>query len=61
MGHAFTNHYDSPTLREENSKLLSTLSVQEVSKEGDDEYAALKLLMQRIELIAPVAARRVRS
>lgn len=55
---AFTSRYDSPTSREENSKLLPTISFHAIRKDDDDDHAVPKSLVEGIEKITPVAASR---
>lgn len=53
---AFNPNYDSPTRREENIKILSTLSLTSTRGTERDHHAALKELIERIELLATMSA-----
>lgn len=56
MVRTFTTRYDSPTRVEENSVLLSSLTLQATRQEDDDDHADLKSLVERIEQLIPVVA-----
>lgn len=58
MLQAFGVRYDSPTRREDNSKLLAAFSFVTFKKIDDDDHQALNRLVERIETITPVAALR---
>lgn len=58
---AFSAWYDSPTMREYNSKILLTISLSGTRGAEKDEHAALKVQNEIIELLAPIAAIRNRD
>lgn len=53
---AFNSWYDSPIWREENSNFLPSLPLASTSGSEKDDHAGLKALIERIELLAPIAA-----
>lgn len=52
----FKEKYDSPTPREETRKIMSSLSLTLKRGIGKDDHAALKSLIERREVLAPMIA-----
>lgn len=54
----FNARYDSPTRREHNTKISSSLFLASTRGNERDDHSALKALIEQIALLAPIAARR---
>lgn len=55
------SRYDDPIRRGDNSKLLTTLSLLGTHKTDENDHSALKRLVKRIELLAPISVLRNRD
>lgn len=53
---AFNSRYDSSTCREYNSKIFASLSLSPTRGSKKDDHAALKTLIERFELLAPIVS-----
>lgn len=58
---AFNERIDSPTMREENSKIIASLTLSGTRSNDDDHYMALTGLVESIEPITPIATSRDRD